>query len=242
MQERYLGDSHDFVKYALLRFLSRALRMKVGINWYLTRPEEVDREGSKDGEKRHHLNGDVWRNWEPDLFERLRPFEAPSRRRIAQVREMGILPDTTLYFPEYVPVTDRHRWHHRAKSALADADLIFLDPDNGFEVNSMTLRTSPKYALYSEAIDYFQSGKTVLGIQFVRQADPVRRGQEIRARLGCVANGIPIIRARVAPTLLFFALAPPDRVGDLVEVLSAFAENSPPLPRRRAGRRIELIP
>ena len=57
MQERYLGDSHDFLKYALLRHLSGELGLRLGVDWYLTRPESVDCPGNNDGEKRQHLKG-----------------------------------------------------------------------------------------------------------------------------------------------------------------------------------------
>ena len=35
MQERYLGDTHDFNKFIFLKFLSNQFRKKIGLNWYL---------------------------------------------------------------------------------------------------------------------------------------------------------------------------------------------------------------
>ncbi len=212
MQERYLGDSHDFVKYALLRHLRCALDLSIGVNWYLTRPEDVDETGSNDGEKRHHLNGGEWKDWEPDLFERIRHFENCSNRRLERVRQLGILPDDTRFFPEHVPLSNRANWHRQAISTLAKADLIFLDPDNGFEVDSMKPPKTPKYAHYAEAIDYFRMGKVVLCIQFARQCDPITRGHKIRERLYAQADllpsVLPIVRGRMSPNILFIALSP----------------------------------
>lgn len=73
--------------------------------------------------------------------------------------QLGILPAETIYFDDLVPTDERTRWHHSALGKLLQADLIFIDPDNGFEVISMTRRTTPKYALYSEARDYLEEGK-----------------------------------------------------------------------------------
>ena len=85
MQERYLGDSHDFLKYALLRHLHRTLDIRLGVNWYLTRPEHVDKAGNNDGEKRHHLKGGAWRGIDPDLYDVIAKFDDPAHRAIANI-------------------------------------------------------------------------------------------------------------------------------------------------------------
>ncbi|CDK99760.1 protein of unknown function [Magnetospirillum gryphiswaldense MSR-1 v2] len=242
MQERYLGDSHDFVKYALLRFLRRTLDMTIGVNWYLTEPDKVDKSGNNDGEKRHHMSGGEWKAWVPDLFERLRPFQAISNRRIKGIETVGVLPEDTAFYREHVATTNRHIWHHHARTALKEADVVFLDPDNGFEVDSMSPRTAPKYALYDEALDYYRNGQTVVGIQFVRQANIALRTQQIRRRLEGKADSVPILRCRMAPTILFFTLAQPSLTTQLNGALTTFAASSPPMARHQADRRIELIP
>ena len=57
MQERYLGDVHDFYKFLFLKYLSTSLKKKIGLNWYLVDPKEVSNieEKKKDGEKRNYL-------------------------------------------------------------------------------------------------------------------------------------------------------------------------------------------
>ena len=58
MQEKYVGDTPDFVKYALLRALcvdnDDYPPLRLGVNWYLTLGDEVDRADNMDGEMRHH--------------------------------------------------------------------------------------------------------------------------------------------------------------------------------------------
>ena len=41
MQERYLGDVHDFYKFLFLKYISKKLKEKIGLNWYLVSPEQV---------------------------------------------------------------------------------------------------------------------------------------------------------------------------------------------------------
>ena len=223
MQERYLGDSHNFLKYALLRHLHSALGMRLGINWYLTKPEVVDRPGNNDGEKRHHLKGGDWRSTDPELFDAIGWFEAPAARQLTNVGAWGLLPADTTYFAEEVATTDRSAWHSRALDALSGTDLVFLDPDNGFEVASMSARTKPKYALFDEAKAYLDAGKVVVSIQFARQCDPVARAQAVRSRLCGDAEQMPVIRGRVAPNILFLTLAPPELTEALSEALSGFS-------------------
>jgi len=242
MQERYLGDSHDFVKYALLRHLHSETDMRIGVNWYLTNPEKVDDKNNNDGEKRHHLNGGAWQDWDKDLFSRIHKFEDPSVRRISMVGEFGLLPSNTLYFDPTVPIELRREWHHLGLSQLSKSDLVFLDPDNGFEVPSMKRSKTPKYALYSEASDYLQSGKVVLGIQFARQCNPIQKGFIVREQLLNVSGSqemLPIIRARVAPNILFVAISPSDKVSQITKAFESFAAGSPKM--KSSGKRVELI-
>lgn len=211
MQERYLGDSHDFLKYALLRHLSKSLELRIGVNWYLTTPDQVDRPGNNDGEKRHHLKGGVWRDADAELFEKIGKFDTVADRKLSNVASWEILPPDTCYFAAHVPADGRGSWHQNAIAELQPADLIFLDPDNGFEVTSMTARTRPKYSLFSEAADYVAAGKSVVAIQFARQCDPVQRAIDIRIKLVSLVGSpadFPVIRGRVAPNLLFFSIVP----------------------------------
>jgi hypothetical protein len=230
VQERYLGDSHDFIKYALPRHLHREIGLRIGVNWYLTRPEEVDSPHNKDGEKRQHLKDKDWQGWDTELLNSLRRFEDPTMRQIRRVSDWRILPHDTLYFDELVPVDvdGRQAWQRRAQSALGDADLVFLDPDTGFQVKSMKMGKAPKYSLYTEAMDWFRAGKTVIGIQFARQCDPVKRGKEVREKLHSeddAVSKLPIVRGRVAPNILLITLSPKDNSKTLKATIKSFVES-----------------
>ncbi|MES2119424.1 MAG: hypothetical protein V4513_02485 [Pseudomonadota bacterium] len=229
MQEKYLGDSHDYLKYALLRHLARTLRLRIGVNWYFTEPESVDSPGNNDGLKRHHLTGRGWRGLDEALFPLIAQFVNPSARQLTVLQGSNVLPSDTLYYGTPVPLDDRCAWLEESSIALDQSQLIFLDPDNGFEVKSMSRRTAPKYALLSDPEVYLRARKTVIGIQFARQCDPVERAYAIQEKLqhryGRYAS-LPIIRGRVAPNILFFTLADPDQQVPLQRALVGFAAHA----------------
>ena len=70
MQERYSGDIHDFFKLNFLEFLSNGLRQKIGLNWYLVKPELIGNSEIKknDGEKRKFLTLQEFIKINPDLI------------------------------------------------------------------------------------------------------------------------------------------------------------------------------
>lgn len=141
---------------------------------------------------------------------------------------MGLLPPDIIYFEEPVSLADRRAWHNRAISWLNGAQMVFLDPDNGFEVKSANQRTCPKYSEYAEVSDYLKRGQAVVAIQFARQCDPIQRACEVRDRLivlyGNTAR-LPVIRGRVAPNILFLTFAPIEFHTPLNQALSNFVEN-----------------
>jgi len=71
MQEKYLGDTPDFGKFALLRALcNKQTRLRLGVNWYLTVSSEVDKPDNKDGKKRHHVtNPQKYKPIDPELWQ-----------------------------------------------------------------------------------------------------------------------------------------------------------------------------
>ena len=238
MQTRYLGDSHDFIKFALLRHVHSQCRLRLGVNWYLTRPENVDRKGSSDGEMRHHLTHPAWAGWDAELLDAVRGFEVSEHRTLAALEASGILPPDTLFFDEPVAQRDREGWHARATGALADADLVFLDPDNGMEVKpqSMTGSRKAKYAYYAELRSYYERKQAVIAIQFAGRSDPIERGQTVRTKLASHLErpvSLPIVRGRVTPNILFVALAPDGMATALDSALRSFGNSGP---------KVELIP
>jgi hypothetical protein len=237
MQERYLGDSHDYIKFALLRYLQRTLDRRIGVNWYLT-----DLENNGDGEQRAFLDNAEWKPLDKALFCKLEPFRKREYRTLENFKRDKILPKDTLFYQEKVCIQqNRSRWHEQALTALSQAGLIFLDQDNGFQVRSMTRRTQKKYALYKEASDYYERGQIVVAIQFANKVNPIKRAREVRGKLiQCASCSItlPVVRGRVTPNILFLVISPSDRAEDVRKALVAFEAKSPVV---RGFKRIELV-
>lgn len=250
MQERYIGDCHDYVKYALLWHLKEC-GFKLGINWYLADTEGVGDKGKGDGQNRHYLkdkHAPKWRRLNPTLFAKMKKLQG-DEKSLEDICAHGILPKGTHEFKEHVCGVKkdgsfcRRKWHAEALETLKPADLIFLDPDNGLEVKSMTNKKRPKYVhtgLFSrrdrtcnEIQGYLKKGKIVVCIQFRRQG--IKLDEQIRNQYrkliedGCVGKSLPVIgRGRVGGTghIMFYSFAPSKNHAKMAKVLSAFAKSS----------------
>lgn len=231
MQERYLGDSHDFVKYSLLRFLGSQMGLGIGINWYLTCPDALSIAAEAGhGEKRQHLSGRDW-SWDDDLKARLSIFGASECRSFETLADSGALPAGTMLFDDPVPSIElRPEWNAQALERLREANLVFLDPDVGLEVQSMTAATSKRYAFFREVAAYRSAGKIAVTIQFARQCDPIKRAQAVRARLAMTFpedERLPVLRARTSPNVLFIFSSPVSLQDQLSQAVHAFAAQGP---------------
>ena len=85
MQDRYVGDIGDFVKYGLLRAICGA--KSLGVAWYL----HPNAGPVGDGRHTAYLRDpDEWRHLDADLFDALRKL-IPDRRSVANIQQSGIL-------------------------------------------------------------------------------------------------------------------------------------------------------
>lgn len=135
MQNRYVGDIGDYVKYGLLRKLSEG--MKLGVAWYLF-PDEGHNE---DGRHIKYLQEPKkWRLRDPELFDGLNRIVTSGKRNVLEVEKSGLLPDATfskeLLSPGELSISDRREWRKEwfanVLYDLQDCDIVFADPDNGF--------------------------------------------------------------------------------------------------------------
>lgn len=186
MQDRYVGDANDFVKYAVLRRLARLTTdqqvCRLGICWYLTDPAIVDAVNpQEDGRRIDYLLGDNNNNWrlhaDRELFDLLRKLLVidgridERKRRVANIQTAGVFPSNSLFFDEPVPQTNtaRQQWHQRALKALEGATTVFLDPDNcvsDFYTHSVR---GGKWAAPHEVRAYLNEFRSVVWISHPRQ-------------------------------------------------------------------------
>ena len=181
MQNRYVGDIGDFGKYGLLRALTglRAastdgVAMPLGVVWYMY-PDETH---NSDGKYTTYLsrsaaNHGKFRVCDPELYEELRKLVVTGNRHISGVRESRILPDNTAYFERCLFFTPglprcsrqklRAEWIQGALETTSNADIIFVDPDNGITENANCLRKyGPKYVFLEDLRRFFERGQSLV--------------------------------------------------------------------------------
>ncbi len=160
MQNRYAGDVGDFGKLGLLRIMAQS-GLKVGINWYLTEDEDHN----NDGKHIAYLTNPMYDACDPELRGKLGYMIYGNQRSVLTMEDMNLIPDCA-YFSRVVPrnVIERTAWHQQALLQLSITDMVFLDPDNGLEVKSLspTNAKSIKYVFRSEIEDYYAAGQSVI--------------------------------------------------------------------------------
>jgi hypothetical protein len=173
MQDRYVGDVGDFAKYALLRSIGQGRQpLRLGVIWYLY-PNETH---NSDGGNVSYLDAEDYRALDPELHEAMNRLVRGDRRRVAEVRKAAVLPRGTVFFEEPIvgelglgaAATRREAfridWFRRAQAAVSEADIVFLDPDNGIEVPSVP-KCAPKagkYAFWDEIEGIWARGHSLL--------------------------------------------------------------------------------
>jgi hypothetical protein len=130
VKNQYFGDVNDYLKYGLLRCFAET-GWHVGVCWMLT-----PNDGRADGRKTEYLTKPAnWREFDPILFDALAAAVFAGRRSIEQIESQPPLIPDAEFFSEVVPEQARSRdaWFLDASTALAAANLLFFDPDNGVE-------------------------------------------------------------------------------------------------------------
>ena len=111
---------------------------------------------------------------------------------------------------------------HRLLACAAGTDLVFLDPDNGFEVPSAPIgrKNSCKYAAWPEVERLYADGSSLLAFQFKKVMEEtrvtVRRlSAEVRERTGCAQ-----LEVFDAPDVIYFLIAQPRHAGVFAQAVT----------------------
>lgn len=249
MQDGYVADIGDFVKFALLRSLTTPSGcedpLTLGVNWYRTEPRRT----STDGGFTQYLTSSNRREkdlaeLDEDLYVVLQQLVRDDRRSLEEVERTGVLGANTQFHGEVRP---RHRqrdhndyiaWHDKALDRLSSASLVLLDPDNGLE--NPSTRNFEKFVIDREIAGYLRRGTSLVIYQ---HASRRRRDLEARLRLGQVDGALAGSDAHVLGALhtsglrqlrLFLVVAAPDHVVRLERALTAHL--------RRWGDRLRWTP
>ena len=239
MKDQYFGDIHDYHKYGLLRVLQASGDLSLLVAWLLT-PEDDGRHGRRRGYLEQPAK---WRRYDPDLFdflaEALVDGAAPA---VAMIERSSMLPRAR-FFSETVPDdrAERARWSDRVLACSTGMDLVFLDPDNGFEVPSTPIgrKDSCKYAAWPEVERLYAAWSSLLAFQFKKVMEEtrvtVRRlSAEVSERTGCAQ-----LEVFDAPDVLYFLIAQPRHAGVFTQ---AVADHLPPWGTRIKVATSSLLP
>ena len=140
MQDRYVGDVGDFVKYGLLRALSYGNRL--GVAWYLR--TDPDTTKADDGHHTTYLHQpEKWRHLDPVLFDVVKGLVENGSRTVAAIQRSGILKEAVFATEPLdisgIPIREREHWRRswfeRVRVQLAGCEIVFADPDNGLYPN-----------------------------------------------------------------------------------------------------------
>lgn len=170
MQNRYVGDVGDFGKYHLLKALcsgeDEGLALSLGIVWYLV----PDDSHNDDGKHIRYLGTTAsnlarFRKGDSLLYDSLADIVKAGKRDVALIREKKVLPANTIYYEAVLSfdgisnnspserlkrINYRNEWVKGAVDATENCDVVFVDPDNGLQVDSVDRhqKTGPKYYVF----------------------------------------------------------------------------------------------
>ena len=180
MQDRYAGDAGDFGKYGLLRWLcgpdAYGVALRLGVLWY--RFEDAT---PGDGKYVSYLDpqrAQEYSKCDPELFQQMHSI-VRGQRSIAAVETSGALPLGTAFFgdklafgrnePRPSGALKRRDWLEAGHRAVAHADLVFADPDNGLEVPSVGRlgAKGPKYVYYDDLRACWDRGQSLVVYQHI---------------------------------------------------------------------------
>ncbi len=163
MKNQYVGDIGDYGKYGLLRYLSQG-GIRIGVNWYLTEDDET----INDGEIRGYLEDEKESVYDGDVYALLKGLPKRNIRYI----ESGNLIRNAVFYSEILSTkavskaerkAAREAWHNRAMNTLADAELVFADPDIGSTGDeAATGKGGESYVALGELKQYYDLGQDVV--------------------------------------------------------------------------------
>jgi hypothetical protein len=219
VKDKYVCDVNDYFKYALLRELERTTSLSLAVAWMLT-PDDL----TNDGRRLNYLNQErLFRPLDPELFDELVAVAGSGDRRVAAIERAAILHGAR-FMSQIITPTQRQEYIDSVLASGHSEELIFFDPDNGFEVSSMRPghRDCVKYLYWSDLRRTYECGRSVLVYQHFPRRPRIQFLRELaeRARTEFPTHGVAAVST---PHTAFIAFSQ-RRHGDAVrEALRQFA-------------------
>ena len=212
MQQRYLGDIHDFQKFTFVKFLSRAFNQKIGLNWYLVDPNKIGEKevNKKDGEKRYFLEKDEFKIVDRKIYDEFVILKTKKFRNIETFTKKTHLKQHISFYNKKIPLLNREKWFDDSLNFFRKKKIIFLDPDNGLLKNKRSSKLSLKYLLVNEIEKYLSKKKTIIFTQFQSfNKKNIHYLKEIYnfLRLKNIKINCPFIVNKTSPNTIFISLS-----------------------------------
>ena len=171
MRDSYVADVGDFGKYALLNALV-GNDLRLGVLW--CRNSEPD--ATQDGRFTAYPE---LRPCDPNLYDRLAHILKTKQRTLSQVEVNDVLPTNAVFYGTAIPAPKvpcfspaareaqtrlRAKWFEDAFKNLSQAELVFLDPDNGLAPSRSKkhFRRSAKYIFEDEVGAWLKRSQSVV--------------------------------------------------------------------------------
>ena len=175
----------------------RKRKLSLGIVWYLMPDED-----NNDGKKTSYLkNPEKYRPCDHELFKHLKKLVDSEQRSVSEIQDSKLFSPQTVYHDCVLPYGDpvkltkderlarRKRWLDRAIQKVRKSDVVFCDPDTGFEIKSVEKHYNKggKYVFWDEAKHLYDSEKqTAIFYQHSR-----REKNHIKDMVSEIGNKLP---------------------------------------------------
>ncbi len=174
MKNQYFGDITDYRKFGILRVLEKA-GIKIGVCWMLTLCGD-----SKDGKFTRYKNGA-----DSELHEFLQGCIHANKRNIKELENSDMLRHVRYFSAPLLVGGGRRGYFDRAREEFKGMDLVFFDPDNGIEPDSLNPKSlkPKKHIEKSEIKKTWDAGFSILIFQDERSKTLHRLDVEIPEEL-----------------------------------------------------------
>jgi hypothetical protein len=208
MKNQYFGDINDYMKYGILRILTDYGNISCSICWMLT-----DNDGRTDGKFTSYLkNAGELKKYDPELFDWLNNhFANDLSRNVSFIQESELLKKCSFYSSVLTDTAkERQEYLKEFTSLSSDFDLVFFDPDNGFEVASTPYgkKDSSKYLYWEELIPIYKRGHSILVYQHFPRISRAKFIQDAMLKIKDKLSADSVIALSTNNVVYFLILQP----------------------------------
>ena len=221
MQDRFVGDIGDFANHGVLRALCGKPEkpvdgLKLSVVEYFNMPADRNLKKS-DGKHIEYLkvlkyNNSTYRVCAPELYDALQKLVGESlvsgtELKVDPERAKILLPVDERYYDVPIPVGERHDWLKGALEKTGDADVIFVNPDNGIKLRVEEVESkkpivkleektnSRQHVSLGELKYLYEKGKSLIIYHHLGQGN--KKGETLEDRIksisGCLKETLMLI-------------------------------------------------